>query len=150
MRRAVKAHPWSTYLVFQALTAVLSLAYAGVGSVDSTRADWLAIWAMLAVVGLVWTQVVWGPCWEAGGDYELPTTVRVAVMTLGGGALLVPCWFLDLVHDGGWLFIGMLLVPYGGFCGAVGGAALALRDRSCLSTQGSRTWRPEERKRSTG
>lgn len=139
MRRAVKVQPLSTYLVFQALTAVVSLAYAGVGSVDNTWADWLVIWATLAVVGLVWTQLVWGPCWEAGGDYELPTTVRIALMTLGGGALLVPCWFLNFVHDGGWLLIGMLLIPYGGFCGALGGAALALRDRSFLSSHGSRT-----------
>lgn len=72
MRRAVKVQPLSTYLVFQALTAVVSLAYAGVGSVDNTWADWLVIWATLAVVGLVWTQLVGGRAGKPGATTNCP------------------------------------------------------------------------------
>ena len=131
MRRVMRVHPASVYLVFQILTLLASgllVAVMTVGEVSWRH--WLGMWAMLAVVSGVWTQLVWGPCWAASADYELPPTVRIALMPLAGGALFVPCWFLDLVHDGGWLLIGALLVPYGGFCGALGGAALALRERS--------------------
>ena len=127
----MRVHPASVYLVFQILTLLASgLLVAVMSAGEVPWRHWLGMWAMLAVVGGVWTQLVWGPCWVASADYELPPTVRIAVMALAGGALFVPFWFLDLVHDGGWLFIGALLVPYGGFCGALGGAALALRERS--------------------
>lgn len=29
---------------------------------------------MLTVVGLIWTQLMWGPCWEAGAEYGLSMT----------------------------------------------------------------------------
>lgn len=81
VRRALRVHPLRIYLVFQALTAVVALAYAGVLSVDGIGwANWLAFWAALATVGPVRTQLAWGPCWGAGADCGLFTGVRVVLM----------------------------------------------------------------------
>lgn len=50
-------HPLRIYLVFQALTALVDLGYAGVLSVDGIGwANWLAFWLVLGAVGLVWTR----------------------------------------------------------------------------------------------
>lgn len=131
----MRVHPASVYLVFQILTLLASVVLVAVLTVgDVPWRHGLSMWAMLALVGGVWTQLVWGPCWAASADYELPTTVRITLMTLAGGALLVPFWFLNFLHDGGWLFIGMLLVPYGAFCGALGSVALAIRERKSSSS----------------
>ena len=132
VRRALRVHPLSTYLVFQALTAVLSLAYAGVWSVNSNWSHWLGVWATLALVGLVWTQVVWGPCWEAGADYGLSAGVRIVLMAVSGGALLLPFLALHLVVGGVWFFFAVVLIPYGFVSGLVGGAVLAIRDRGAI------------------
>jgi hypothetical protein len=132
VRRALHVHPVSTYLVFQALTAVLSLAYAGVWSVDSNWSHWLGVWATLALVGLIWTQVVWGPCWEAGADYGLSAVVRIVLMAVSGGALLLPFLALHLVVGDVWFFFAVVLIPYGLVSGLLGGTALAVRDRRAI------------------
>ena len=85
MRRALGVHPFSTYLVFQALTPVLALAYTGVFAMNGiSLSSWLGVWVMiwveLAVVALVWTRLVWGPCWKAGADYGLSAGVRIGLM----------------------------------------------------------------------
>ena len=133
MRRALHVHPMSTYLVFQALTALLSLAYARVWSVDSSWSNWLATWAMLALVGVVWTQLVWGPCWEAGTDYELSAGVRIALMAISGGALLLPFLLLNIVFGNVWFFLAVYLTPYGLVNGLLGGTVLAIRDRRTIA-----------------
>lgn len=90
----------------------------------------MPVWLVLGLAGLVWTQLVWGPCWAAGKDYGLPAGVRITVMTVAGGALLLPFVFLNVVHDTVWLLYAILLAPYGLVCGAVGGIVLAARDRT--------------------
>lgn len=129
MRRALHLHPVSTYLVFQALTAVSSLVYAGVWSVDSSWSDWLWTWVMLALVGVIWTQLVWGPCREAGADYELSAGVRITLMAISGGALLLPFLALNIVFGSVWFFFAMYLAPYGLVNGLLGGVVLSIRDR---------------------
>ena len=133
MRRALHVHPLSTYLVLQALTAILALAYAGVMTRDTTSwSHWFWMWAMLAVVGLIWTQLVWGPCWEAGADYGLSSGVRIALMAISGGALLLPFLALNFFFGSTWLFVAMYLTPYGLVNGLLGGIVLALRDRETI------------------
>ena len=134
VRRALHVHPLSTYLVLQALTAVLALAYAGVMTRDTTSwSHWFWMWAMLAVVGLIWTQLVWGPCWEAGADYELSAGVRIALMAISGGALLLPFLLLNIVFGNVWFFLAVYLTPYGLVNGLLGGTVLAIRDRRTIA-----------------
>lgn len=134
MGRALHVHPLSTYLVFQALTPVLALAYAGVLSVGRNGSatwleTWVMVWVVLAVVAVVWTQLVWGPCWKAGADYGLSAGARIGLMTVSGGALLLPFLVLNVVVDTGWFFYVVVLTPYGLAGGLLGGAVLAVRDR---------------------
>ena len=134
MRRALGVHPFSTYLVFQALTPVLALAYTGVFamngiSLSSWLGAWVMIWVELAVVALVWTRLVWGPCWKAGADYGLSAGVRIGLMTVSGGALLLPFLVLNVVLDPVWFFYVVYLTPYGLVVGLLGGTVLAIRDR---------------------
>src|SRR5690606_16518832 len=114
VRRALHVHALSTYLVFQALTPVLALGYAAVLSQDGTGwSTWLFSWAVLTGVGLVWTQLVWGPCWEAGADHGLPVGVRIALMTISGAALMLPFLVLNVVVDPVWFLYVLFLTPYG-------------------------------------
>ena len=96
VRRALRVHPLSTYLVFQALAAIVALAYTGVLSVDGI--GW-ATWAVLGMAGLVWTQLAWGPYWEAGAKYGLSAGVRIGFMAAAGAALLLPFLVLNVVLD---------------------------------------------------
>lgn len=133
MRRALHVHALSTYLVFQALTPVLALGYAAVLSQDGTGwSTWLFSWAVLTGVGLVWTQLVWGPCWEAGADHGLPVGVRIALMTISGAALMLPFLVLNVVVDPVWFLYVLFLTPYGLVSGLLGGVVLAVRDRGIL------------------
>ena len=131
MRRALHVHPLSTYLLFQALTPVLALGYAAVLSPGGWSA-WVLCWAVLAGVGLLWTQLVWGPCWAAGADYGLSAGVRVALMTVTGAGLMLPFLVLNVVVDPGWFLYALVLAPYGLVAGLAGGAVLAIRDRSAV------------------
>lgn len=141
MRRALGVHPFSTYLVFQALTPVLALAYTGVFAMNGiSLSSWLGVWVMiwveLAVVALVWTRLVWGPCWKAGADYGLSAGVRIGLMTVFGGALLLPFLVLNVVVDPGWFFYVVYLTPYGLVAGLLGGTVLAIRDRGTFPAPG--------------
>jgi hypothetical protein len=128
-------HPLSTYLVFQALTAMVALACTGVLSVDGIGwAAWAGYWAVLATVGLVWTQLAWGPCWKDGADYGLSAGVRIAFMAAAVAALLLPFLVLNVVSDTVWFFYAVFLAPYGVVVGLSGGTALALRDRRTMAT----------------
>ena len=134
VRRALRVHPLSTYLVFQALTPLLALPYTGVFAMNGISMSrwlgtWVMIWAELAVVALVWTQLVWGPCWKAGADYGLSAGVRIGLMTVSGGALLLPFLVLNVVLDPVWFFYVVYLTPYGLVVGLLGGTVLAIRDR---------------------
>ena len=131
MRRALHVHPLSTYLVFQALTPVLALGYAAVLSPGGWAA-WLLCWAVLVGVGLVWTQLVWGPCWAAGADYGLTAGIRVTLMAVAGAALILPFLVLNVVVDPVWFLYALVLTPYGVVAGLLGGAVLAIRDRSAV------------------
>jgi hypothetical protein len=132
----VKVHPLSTYLVFQALTPVLALGYAGVLSGDGAGwSAWLLCWAVLAGVGLVWTQLVWGPCWAAGADYGLTAGVRVTLMAVSGAALMLPFLALNVIIDPVWFIYVVVLTPYGLVGGLLGGAVLAFRDRGTFSVR---------------
>lgn len=131
VRRALRVHPLSTYLAFQALTPVLALGYAAVLSSGGWSA-WLLCWAVLAGVGLVWTQLVWGPCWAAGSDYGLTAGVRVALMAVTGAGLMLPFLVLNVVVDPVWFIYVVVLTPYGLVGGLVGGAVLAVRDRDAV------------------
>lgn len=127
-------HPLSTYLVFQALTAMVALAYTGVLSVDGIGwATWAGYWAVLGTVGLVWTQLAWGPCWKAGADYGLSTGVRIAFMAVAGAALLLPFLVLNVILDPAWFFYALFLAPYGAIVGLLGGTVLAVRDRKTVA-----------------
>jgi hypothetical protein len=127
-------HPLSTYLVFQALTAMVALAYTGVLSVDGIGwATWAGYWAVLGAVGLVWTQLAWGPCWTAGADYGLSAGVRIVFMTSAGAALLLPFLILNVVFDTVWFFYAVFLAPYGVIVGLLGGSILAIRDRKTMA-----------------
>ncbi|GAA4707214.1 hypothetical protein GCM10025781_27280 [Kocuria gwangalliensis] len=132
VRRALHVHPLSTYLVFQALTPVLALGYAAVLSPGGGWSPWLLCWAVLMGVGLVWTQLVWGPCWEAGADYGLTTGVRIALMAVSGVALMLPFLVLNVVVDPVWFLYVLVLTPYGLVGGLLGGAVLAIRDRGAV------------------
>ena len=131
MRRALHVHRLSTYLVFQALTPVLALGYAAVLSPGGWSA-WLLCWAVLMGVGLVWTQLVWGPCWEAGADYGLSAGVRIALMGVAGASLMLPFLVLNVVLDPGWFLYALVLTPYGLVGGLLGGVVLAVRDRGAV------------------
>ena len=133
MRRALHVHPLSTYLVFQALAPVLALGYAAVLSMDGAGwSTWLLSWAVLTGVGLVWTQLVWGPCWKAGADYGLTAGVRIALMAVSGLALILPFLVLNVVVDPVWFLYVVVLTPYGLVGGLFGGAVLAIRDRGAV------------------
>ena len=133
VRRALRVHPLSTYLVFQALTAMVALAYTGVLSVDGIGwATWAGYWAVLGAVGLVWTQLAWGPCWKAGADYGLSAGVRIAFMAVAGAALLLPFLILNVIFDPAWFFYALFLAPYGAIVGLLGGTVLAVRDRKTM------------------
>lgn len=132
MRRALQVHRLSTYLVFQALTPVLALGYAAVLSPGSGWSTWLLCWAVLMGVGLVWTQLVWGPCWEAGADYGLTAGVRIALMGVAGATLMLPFLVLNVVVDPVWFIYVVVLTPYGLVGGLLGGVVLAVRDRGAL------------------
>ncbi|MFF0945531.1 hypothetical protein ACFYE2_15090 [Kocuria sp. CPCC 205300] len=133
MRRALHVHRLSTYLVFQALAPVLALGYAAVLSMDGTGwSTWLLCWAVLTGVGLVWTQLVWGPCWEAGADYGLTAGVRIGLMTVSGVGLMLPFLVLNVVVDPVWFLYVLVLTPYGLVAGLLGGAVLAIRDRGAF------------------
>lgn len=126
-------HPGRTYLVFQALTAVVALAYAGVLSVDGTGwANWLAFWAALGAVGLVWTQLAWGPCWGAEADYGLSAGVRIVLMAVAGAALMLPFLVLNVVLDPVWFLYGLFLAPYELIMGLLGGTVLAIWDHMTM------------------
>ncbi len=131
MRRALHVHRLSTYLVFQALTPVLALGYAAVLSLGGWSA-WVLCWAVLTGVGLVWTQLVWGPCWAAGADYGLTAGVRVTLMALAGASLMLPLLVLNVVVDPGWFLYVLFLTPYGLVGGFLGGIVLAVRDRGAV------------------
>ena len=131
MRRALHVHRLSTYLVFQALTPVLALGYAAVLS-SGGWSVWVLCWAVLMGVGLVWTQLVWGPCWPVGADYGLTAGVRVALMTVTGAGLMLPFLVLNVVVDPVWFLYALVLAPYGLVAGLAGGAVLAIRDRSAV------------------
>ena len=133
MRRALHVHRLSTYLVFQALTPVLALGYAAVLSPGGGWSAWLLCWAVLMGVGLVWTQLVWGPCWEAGADYGLTAGVRVGLMTVSGAALMLPFLALNVVLDPVWFIYVLVITPYGLVAGLLGGVVLAIRDRGAVS-----------------
>lgn len=133
VRRALHVHPLSTYLVFQMLTPVLALGYAAVPSPGGTGwSTWLLCWAVLSGVGLVWTQLVWGPCWEAGADYDLTSGVRIALMAVAGAGLMLPFLVLNVVVDPVWFIYVLVLTPYGLVGGLLGGAVLAIRDRGIV------------------
>ena len=83
-------------------------------------------------VGLVWTQLVWGPCWEAGADYGLSARVRVTLMAVAGAPLMLPFLVLNVVLDPVWFLYALVLAPYGLVAGLAGGAVLAIRDRSAV------------------
>jgi hypothetical protein len=126
-------HRLSTYLVFQALAPVLALGYAAVLSVDGTGwSTWLLSWAVLTGVGLVWTQLVWGPCWEAGAEYGLSAGVRLALMAVGGAGLMLLFLVLNVVVDSVWFLYVLVLTPYGLVAGLLGGTVLAIRDRGAF------------------
>lgn len=130
MRRALRVHPLRIYLVFQGLTAGVALGYAGVLSADGIGwVNWLAFWAALGAVGLVWTQLAWGPCWGTGADHGLTAGVRIALMSAAGGALLLPFLVLNVVLDAVWFLYGLFLAPYGLIMGLLGGTVLAICDR---------------------
>ena len=133
MRRALHVHRLSTYLVFQALTPVLALGYAAVLSPGGGWSAWMLCWAVLMGVGLVWTQLVWGPCWEAGADYGLTAGVRVGLMTVSGAALMLPFLALNVVLDPVWFIYVLVITPYGLVAGLLGGVVLAIRDRGAVS-----------------
>lgn len=131
-------HPLSTYLVFQVLTAGVALVYAGVLSVEGIGwATWAGYWAVLGTVGLVWTQLAWGPCWRAGADYGLSAGVRIALMAAAGAALLFPFLVLNVVFDTVWFFYALFLAPYGVIVGLLGGTVLAVRDRKTMAALGA-------------
>ncbi|MFC4905082.1 hypothetical protein [Kocuria oceani] len=132
MRRVLHVHPLSTYMVFQALTPVLALGYAAVLS-PGGWSGWVLCWAVLMGVGLVWTQLVWGPCWAAGADYGLTAGVRIALMTVAGAGLMLPFLVLNVVLDPGWFLYALVLTPYGVVAGLLGGAVLAVRDRGAVA-----------------
>lgn len=132
MRRALHVHQLSTYLVFQALTPVLAVGYAAVLSSGGWSA-WLLCWAVLMGVGLVWTQLVWGPCWEAGADYGLTAGVRITLMAVAGVGLMLPLLFMNVVFDTVWFLYALVLTPYGLVAGLLGGAILAIRDHGAFS-----------------
>lgn len=120
--------------MFQALTAMVALAYTGVLSVDGIGwATWAGYWAVLGTVGLVWTQLAWGPCWKAGADYGLSAGVRIAFMAATGAALLLPFLVLNVVFDTAWFFYAVFLAPYGVIVGTLGGTLLAVRDRNTMA-----------------
>ena len=98
----------------------------------SVWSAWLLCWAVLMGVGLVWTQLVWGPCWAVGADYGLTAGVRVALMTVTGAGLMLPFLVLNVVVDPGWFLYALVLAPYGLVAGLAGGAVLAIRDRSAV------------------
>ncbi|KUG62289.1 hypothetical protein AVL61_16225 [Kocuria rosea subsp. polaris] len=133
MRRALHVHRLSTYLVFQALTPVLALGYAAVLSPGSGWSAWLLCWAVLMGVGLVWTQLVWGPCWAAGADYGLSAGVRITLMAVAGVGLMLPFLVLHVVLDPVWFLYALVLTPYGLVGGLLGGAVLAVRDRGAVA-----------------
>ncbi|WP_152683359.1 hypothetical protein [Kocuria sp. SM24M-10] len=128
MRRALHVHRLSTYLVFQALTPVLALGYAAVLS-PGGWSGWVLCWAVLMGVGLVWTQLVWGPCWAAGADYGLAAGIRVPLMSVAGAALMLPFLILNVVLDPVWFLYVLVFTPYGVVAGLLGGVVLAVRDR---------------------
>ncbi|MGX5359843.1 hypothetical protein [Kocuria sp. KH4] len=117
--------------MFQTLTLVLALGYAAVRSPGSWSA-WALCWAVLMGVGLVWTQLVWGPCWEAGADYGLTAGVRVTLMAVAGASLMLPFLILNVVLDPVWFLYALVLTPYGLVAGLLGGAVLAVRDRGAV------------------
>ncbi|KLU09778.1 hypothetical protein ABL57_10450 [Kocuria sp. SM24M-10] len=121
-------HRLSTYLVFQALTPVLALGYAAVLS-PGGWSGWVLCWAVLMGVGLVWTQLVWGPCWAAGADYGLAAGIRVPLMSVAGAALMLPFLILNVVLDPVWFLYVLVFTPYGVVAGLLGGVVLAVRDR---------------------
>ena len=131
MRRALHVHRLSTYLVFQALTPVLALGYAAVLSPGGWSA-WLLCWAVLMGVGLVWTQLVWSPCWAAGADYGLTAGVRITLMAVAGVGLMLPFLVLNVLLDPGWFLYALVLTPYGLVAVLLGGAVLAVRDRGAV------------------
>ena len=133
VRRALHVHRLSTYLVFQALAPVLALGYAAVLSMDGAGwSTWLLSWAVLTGVGLVWTQLVWGPCWEVGADYGLSAGVRIGLMTVAGAGLMLPFLVLNVMVDPVWFLYVLVLTPYGLVGGLLGGAVLAIRDRGAV------------------
>ena len=83
-------------------------------------------------MGLVWTQLVWGPYWEAGADYGLTARVRVTLMAVAGAPLMLPFLVLNVVLDPVWFLYALVLAPYGLVAGLAGGAVLAIRDRSAV------------------
>ncbi|WP_272027776.1 hypothetical protein [Kocuria rosea] len=124
-------HRLSTYLVFQALTPVLALGYAAVLSPGGWSA-WVLCWTVLMGVGLVWTQLVWGPCWAAGANYGLTAGARITLMAVAGAGLMLPFLVLNVVLDPVWFLYALILTPYGVVAGLLGGAVLAIRDRSAV------------------
>ena len=82
---------------------------------------------------MVWTQLVWGPCWAAGADYGLTAGVRVGLMTVSGAALMLPFLALNVVLDPVWFIYVLVITPYGLVAGLLGGVVLAIRDRGAVS-----------------
>ena len=89
-------------------------------------------WAVLAGVGLLWTQLVWGPCWAAGADYGLTAGIRVTLMAVAGAALILPFLVLNVVVDPVWFLYALIFTPFGLVAGLLGGAVLAIRDRGAV------------------
>ena len=74
---------------------------------------WVLCWAVLMGMGLVWTQLVWGPYWEAGADYGLSARVRVTLMAVAGAPLMLPFLVLNVVLDPVWFLYALALTLYG-------------------------------------
>ncbi|WP_144836769.1 hypothetical protein [Kocuria rosea] len=80
----------------------------------------------------MWTQLVWGPCWEAGADYGLTAGVRITLMAVAGASLMLPLLVLNVVLDPVWFLYALVLTPYGVVGGLGGGVVLAVRDRGAV------------------
>ena len=73
-----------------------------------------------------------GPVLGVGADYGLSAGVRVTLMTVAGAGLMLPFLVLNVVVDPVWFLYALVLTPYGLMAGLLGGAVLAIRDRSAV------------------
>ena len=53
-------------------------------------------------------------------------------MAVAGAGLMLPFLVLNVVLDPGWFLYALVLTPYGLMAGLLGGAVLAVRDRSAV------------------